>query len=192
MLKLELWLSDYFKLHKPLEMILEEKELFEQSTKCWLRDNPLGDEEVRDHDHLTGKYRGAAHKCSNLNCKQKSSSFFPIFFHNFVGYDCHLLFEQVLTRSFKIKNISCNQISIIPKSKEFYVSVQIGCSRFLDSYRFLSSGLEKLVKSLDSLQICQASFAVMDENGFIDELFEKKLANPYEYFTLLIFTNHLT
>ena len=60
---------------------------------------------------------------------------------------------------------------------ENYVSIQVGCLRFLDSYRFLSSSLDKLVKSLDSLPI-------MDENGFIDKLFRKKLAYPYEYFTL--------
>ena len=67
---------------------------------------------------------------------------------------------------------------------ENYVSVQIGCLRFLDSYRFLSSSLDKLVKSSDSLPICEASFAVMVENGFIDENFKKKLAYPYEYFNL--------
>ena len=60
---------------------------------------------------------------------------------------------------------------------ENYVSIQVGCLRFLGSYRFLSSSLDKLVKSLDNLP-------VMDENGFIDELFKKKLAYPYEYFNL--------
>ena len=60
---------------------------------------------------------------------------------------------------------------------ENYVSIQVGCLRFLDSYRFLSSSLDKLVKSLDSLPI-------MDENGFIDKLFKKKLGYPYEHFNL--------
>ena len=60
---------------------------------------------------------------------------------------------------------------------ENYVSIQVGCLRFLDSYRFLSSSLDKLVKSLDSLPI-------MDENGFKDKNFKTKLAYPYEYFNL--------
>ena len=62
---------------------------------------------------------------------------------------------------------------------ENYVSVQVGCLRFLDldSYRFLSSNLYKLVWKINS-------FPIMDSNNFGDELLEKKLAYPYEYFNL--------
>ena len=59
---------------------------------------------------------------------------------------------------------------------ETYVSVEVGCLRFLDSHRFLNSGLDKLVKSINS-------FPIMDENGHDDE-FKKKLAYPYEYLNL--------
>ena len=37
---------------------------------------------------------------------------------------------------------------IIPKTNEEYISVTYGCIRFIDSYRFLSSGLDALVKTL--------------------------------------------
>ena len=33
---------------------------------------------VRDHCHLTGKYRGPAHNTCNINVKQKDSYFFTI------------------------------------------------------------------------------------------------------------------
>ena len=37
---------------------------------------------------------------------------------------------------------------IIPKTNEEYISVTYVCIRFIDSYRFLSSGLDSLVKTL--------------------------------------------
>ena len=36
----------------------------------------------------------------------------------------------------------------IPKTNEEYISVTYGCIRFIDSYRFLSSGLDSLTKTL--------------------------------------------
>ena len=71
--------SESFKTNIPLEMTPEEEELFQQSTICWLCENPLGEDTVRDHDHLTGKYRGAAHNRCNLNCKKSEVRLFPYF-----------------------------------------------------------------------------------------------------------------
>ena len=62
MLTLQREANKYFETNKPLEMSPEEQEQFEQSTICWICENPFGDaqsassEKVRDHDHLTGKY----------------------------------------------------------------------------------------------------------------------------------------
>ena len=84
-----------------------------------------------------------------------------------------ILFEELLTQAFKIGY----EPKLIPKSMDIYVSVQVGFSRFLDSNRFLSTNLDKLVKSMNS-------FPITDENGFTDELFKKKLAYPYEYLNL--------
>ena len=183
MLTLEKIANIYFETNIPLEIEEGEaaraasQESFQQSAQlskvCWLCENPLGEDTVRDHDHFTGKYRGAAHNKCNLNCKKKSSSFVPIFFHNFSGYDCHLIFEELLTSAFNLKL----PINIIPKSIENYVRVQVGCLRFLDSYRFLSSSLQKLKTSLND-------FPYMQNEGLTDDLFKKKLAYPYKKFNL--------
>ena len=178
MLTLENIASNYFETSLPLGITPEEgvasQESFQQSKVCWLCERKLdGEDNVRDHDHLTGKYRGAAHNKCNLNCKKKSSSFVPIFFYNFSGYDCHLIFEELLTSAYNLKL----PINIIPKSMENYVSVQVGCLRFLNSYRFLSSSLQKLITSLND-------FPYMQNEGLTDDLFKKKLAYPYEKFNL--------
>ena len=38
------------------------------------------------------------------------------------------------------------KFEVIPKTNEEYISVTYGCIRFIDSYRLLSSSLNKLVK----------------------------------------------
>ena len=49
------------------------------------------------------------------------SCFVSISFHNFSGYDCHLIFELLLTKAFELKL----DIKILPKIMENYVSVQV-------------------------------------------------------------------
>ena len=55
--------------NKDLIMSEEEEHLFQQSNSCWickkLIDND--DEKVRDHCHVTGKFRSAAHGSCNIN-----------------------------------------------------------------------------------------------------------------------------
>ena len=57
--------------NKELVMTKKDNEDFENSTKCWICDNDYinGDVKVRDHCHITGKYRGSAHRDCNINVK---------------------------------------------------------------------------------------------------------------------------
>ena len=66
---------------------------------------------------------------------------------------------------------------IIPKTNEEYISLTYGCIRFIDSYRFLSSNLDKLVKNLD-----KDDFVILKEFPDKWQNLNKNLAHPYEYF----------
>ena len=49
--------------NKSLIMSAEEEERFQLSNSCWICDKlfDVGDDKVRDHCHITRKYRGVAH-----------------------------------------------------------------------------------------------------------------------------------
>ena len=47
-------------------IMTEEEHLFQQSNNCWIC-KKLIDEKVRDHCHITGKFRGSAHWDCNIN-----------------------------------------------------------------------------------------------------------------------------
>ena len=70
------------------------------------------------------------------------------------------------------------KFEIIPKTNEEYISVTYGCIRFIDSYRFFSESLDKLVKKLD-----EDDFIILKKE-FPDkwQYLKKKLAYPYQYF----------
>ena len=80
------------------------------------KENPI----VKDHCHLTGRFRGLAHNNCNLNTRKARTSFVPILFHNFSGYDCHLIFEKLVDMP-TAKNIKINENDIIAKSPESYI-----------------------------------------------------------------------
>ena len=124
-------------------MTEEDEKDFKNNKICRFFEKNIKGDKVRDHCQLTGKYRGPARNTCNINAKQKNSNFIPFIFHNFGNNDCHMFFKKLIDK--KKDKVEFN---IIPKTNEEYISVTYGCRRFIDSYRFLSSGLDKLVKTL--------------------------------------------
>ena len=60
---------------------------------CHICNVELGNDRVRDHRHLSGKFRGAAHEICNL--KYNDSKFFPVVFYNLPGYDSHIFIKTL-------------------------------------------------------------------------------------------------
>jgi len=78
-------------------------ENFNNSTTCHFCNKELGDDRVRDHCHLSGKYRGATHNACNINYNFKHVKI-PVFFHNLKNYDSHLIISSA--NEFKCKKIN--------------------------------------------------------------------------------------
>ena len=54
------------------------------------------DVHIRDHCHITGKFRGSAHQECNLKLRIKPEDIkIPVIFHNLRGYDSHFIMQQI-------------------------------------------------------------------------------------------------
>ena len=110
---------------------------------------------IKDHCHYTEKYRGAAHHICNLRYRIPKE--ISIVFHNGSTYDYHFIIkklvkefdgnfkclgentEKYITFSVPLKN------EIKNKNKIIEIIYKI---KFVDSYRFMSTSLSKLVDNL--------------------------------------------
>ena len=120
-------------------IMTEEEEQFQLSNTCWICEKPIDDEKVRDHCHITGKFRGAAHWSCNINLQLTKKV--PVIFHNLRGYDSHLIFYELA--KFDVK------IDVIPNRLEKYMAFILNKNLvFIGSMQFMNSSLEKLVKNL--------------------------------------------
>ncbi|KYN03348.1 hypothetical protein ALC62_05813 [Cyphomyrmex costatus] len=135
---------------------------FLDATRCHICEKPFQMEHkrVRDHCHVTGRYRGAAHEHCNVNYQE--SCVIPVLFHNLSGHDAYFIIKGIANRY--EGNVSLLPVTV---TKENYISftkyVKDTTSgswrgtntmqlRFVDSYKFLSSSLEKLVSYIAMME----------------------------------------
>ena len=99
-------INKYF--NKDLVMTKAENKNFKNSTKCWICYNDYVDNDVkvRDHCHITGKYRGSAHRDCNVNLKLNHKIL--VVFQNLKNYDSHLVMQELGIFNFKI-NVTPNR-----------------------------------------------------------------------------------
>ena len=120
---------------------------FENSTKCWIRDNFYidCDVKVKDRCHITGKYRGFAHK--DFNIKLKLNYEIPVLFRNLKKFDSHLIMQELGKFDF--------EINVILNGFEKYMNFNINNKlSFINSFQFLSSSLDSFVKILVKTILC--------------------------------------
>ena len=178
-------LYEEFKFPKKMFLTKENERDFAKATHCHICKKELKGDRVRDHCHLSGKFRGAAHNSCNIN--YKLPQFFPVMFHNLSGYDSHLF----------IKNLGGN-ISCIPNNEEKYISftkkITVGTFlnkenetvrvtrdiRFIDSFKFMNSSLASLANNLEEFPVLSSYF-----QGRKLELLKRKGVYPYEYIDCL-------
>ena len=165
--------SDVMKKHLNKELVMTKKDNkdFENSTKCWICDNDYidNDVKVRDHCHITGKYRGSAHRDCNINVELNHK--IPVLFHNLKNYDSHIIMQELGKINLKI-NVIQNGLE---KYMSFSTNNKLG---FIDSLQFLSSSLDGLVKNLNKVDFKYLS-QKFDNNEL--DLVKQIGFYPYEY-----------
>ena len=157
--------------NKELAMTKHDNEDFENSTKCWICDNYHIDNEVkvRDHFHITGKYRGSANRDCNINVNLSHK--IPVTFHNLENYDSHLIMQELGKFNLKI-NVITNRLE---KYMRFNINNKLS---FIDNVQLLSSSLNSWLKNLskDDFKYFSQEF----ENNVLD-LVKQKGFYPFEY-----------
>ena len=108
---------------------------------------------VRDHCHYTGKFRGSAHSICNL--RYKTAKEILLVFHNGSTCDYHFIINQLAKEFF-------GQLECLGENTEKYITLSVPISKeldngkinklkFIDSFRFMSTTLSKLVDNVSEI-----------------------------------------
>ena len=138
---------------------------FHTATNFHICSQPLGGDKVRDHCHIVGNYRGAAH--SRCNLEYRISKFewkLPVVMHNLKGYDGHLIVKA-------LKSEFAGEVRVISQNMEKYLSITVDRLKFMDSLQFTPQSLD--TGYMDS-------FARFDESRLLsqDAFFNKLSGSP--------------
>ncbi|XP_068703881.1 uncharacterized protein [Montipora foliosa] len=123
-------MKKYF--NKPLRMTEDDEKEFQKANECHICNKKYNENDVRvrDHCHITGKYRGSAHQDCNLNFRLTEK--IPVMFHNLRGYDSHFIMQEigeiVKKHTYTNKKGETCQMNInaIPNNMEKYMAFMLG------------------------------------------------------------------
>ena len=188
---IELARNHHNNMKKPLAMTREDNIKFRGATECHICKKAFGEEDpVRDHCHITGKFRGAAHNKCNLDFRLKKDV--TVGFHNLRRYDGHLIMQKLGEMCDKRGDL---ELEVVAKTIEDYLSFAIKIFskkrnaqgklvnsyfriRFIDTCQFLKSSLEKLVANLkpEDFKAMKQRYSEKEM-----ELLMRKQVYPYDY-----------
>ena len=157
-------------------MTKKDNEDFENSTRCLICHNDYidGDVKIRGHCHITGKYRGSAHRDCDMNVKLNHKVL--VVFHNLQNYDSHIIMKVLGKFNLKLNDV--------PNGLEKYMSFNINnILNFIDSFQFLLSSLDSLVKNLGKNDF---KYLSQEFDNSVLDLVKQKGFYPYEYMSLKI------
>ena len=159
----------------------EDMAAFKAATECHICGKDLGPARHFDHDHYTGKYRGAAHPSCNMQYSSNKYLKIPVVFHNLRGYDGYFVVRGLLDFIDKISDLE-----VIAKNLDKFTCITVNNLRFIDSLQFLNGSLDTLVKNyvdaktgsagesiLPDISILKVKFAPVLE--WTDMYFERKI-----------------
>ena len=156
--------------NKPLKMTENNELCFKLMDKCNICDKEYTDKDVRvrDHCHITEKFRGSAHQECNLKLRTKPENLkIPVIFHNLRGSDSHFIMQQIgeIAKNHAYKDKKGKEqplkINAIPNNMEKYMAFMLGNHlNFIDSFQFINSSLDNLVSNLpkDDLKYTSKEF----------------------------------
>jgi hypothetical protein len=144
------------------------------ANSCYLCNEAFQENNIktRDHDHLTGVYRGPA--CNACNINYKLPKFIPIVIHNLSRYDSHFIVPELGRDKGKIDVLATTNENFISFSKKVG-NIKL---RFIDSFRFMSSSLLTLSESLEKKDLVETKKLVPPNK--IDLVLRKGVF-PYDY-----------
>ncbi|MCG8571961.1 MAG: endonuclease VII domain-containing protein [Spirochaetes bacterium] len=190
--------------NKPLRLTKSEEKEFKKATHCHICERKYKEDDisVRDHCHITGKYRGSAHASCNLTLQISAEKIkIPVITHNMKGYDGHLIMQEIgqvikyENAKIEIENKKITErknkdsdngeefipylgIGVIPCNSEKYMSFSIGKHLvFKDSFQFMSEGLSILADNLPKDKFIYTEM----EFGEKASILKKKGVYPYDY-----------
>ena len=131
-----------------IDMSLEDEFAFQRTTHCHICKLKINNKSksqyaVRDHDHFkkTSNFRGGAHNSCNLNYWERTKKV-VVYFHN-MAYDLNNFLVDLIKSTADEKDIN-----IIPENLERFKAIYVKKFIFMDTFNFLASSLETLVKNL--------------------------------------------